>query len=234
MRIFVIALFVCLVTAEPAVAQIYTWRDAAGHLVLSNKPREGVGPVATYAVPGPARLRTTTRPATARASSHYDDLIELHAQAYGMSPDLIRAVIQAESGFNPRAVSPKGAMGLMQLMPATARELGVTDPFHPDDNIRGGVSYLAGLMSRYDQSIELALAAYNAGPGSVERYRAVPPYRETQNYVKKITGATRSAAPARQSPPVIYKWVELLDGKSITRYSNRPPKDFEYTVVGRR
>ncbi|MGH9176251.1 MAG: lytic transglycosylase domain-containing protein, partial [Vicinamibacterales bacterium] len=163
MRIFWAALVVCLVTADPASAQIYTWRDASGHLVLSNEPREGgANTLKTYAVPGPALMRTTTRPGTRLTTTEYDELIEQHAQHHGLSPDLIRAVIQAESGFNPRAVSPKGAMGLMQLMPATARELGVLDPFHPGDNIRGGVSYLAGLMTRYGQDVELALAAYNA------------------------------------------------------------------------
>ena len=233
MRILCTALFACLLTAEPALAQIYTWRDATGHLVLSNKPRAGAT-VRTYAVPGADLMRTTTKPPGTRAGSQYDHLIEQHATQYGLSPDLVRAVIQAESGFNPRAVSPKGAMGLMQLMPATARELGVVDPFHAGDNIRGGVSYLAGLLDRYDQNVELALAAYNAGPGAVARYGAVPPYRETQNYVKKITGATRAAAPSAPGRPVIYKWVEIVDGRPLTRYSNLPPAHAEYTIVGQR
>ena len=232
MRICLVTLFVCLATAQPAVAQIYTWRDAAGHLVLSNTPQNG-SKVSTHAVPGPALMRTTTKPPSARATSRYDDLIEQHAHRHGLPADLIRAVIQAESGFNPRAVSPKGAMGLMQLMPATARELGVLDPFHPGDNIRGGVSYLAGLMTRYGQNVELALAAYNAGPASVERYGAVPPYRETQNYVKRITGASKPTVPVAKPQSVIYKWVELVEGKPTTRYSNLPPKDAEYAIVGK-
>ena len=226
--------FVCLAMAQPAFAQIYTWRDDAGHLVLSNKPQAGATEVATYAVPGRSMMRTTTPPAKAQTRARYDDLIEQHAANHGLSPDLVRAVIQAESGFNPRAISAKGAMGLMQLMPATARELGVNDPFRPDDNIRGGVSYLAQLMTRYNQNLELALAAYNAGPGNVERYGAVPPFRETRAYVKKITGATSSSKPPAPRGPVIYKWVEVVDGKSRTRYSNIPPREGEYGIVGRR
>ena len=106
----------------------------------------------------------------------FDDLIERYAAAHGLSAGLVRAVIRHESGFDPRAVSPKGAQGLMQLMPATAQALGVADPFDPEQNIRGGVSYLARLMRRY-RNLEQALAAYNAGPASVDRYGDVPPYR---------------------------------------------------------
>ena len=223
---------VCLATAIPAEAQIYTWRDAAGHLVLSNLPRtEGEGAVTTYAVRGGTPLRTTTKPSTSTDKNRYDELIEQAAEQYGVSPDLVRAVIQAESNFNRFAVSPKGAMGLMQLMPATARELGVEDPFHPADNIRGGVTYLARLLARFDHNVELALAAYNAGPGSVERYGSVPPYRETRDYVKKITGATKPVAPP---VPVIYKWLEVVNVKPTIRYSNLPPKDAAYEVVGKR
>jgi hypothetical protein len=225
-------LLICLATAVPAQAQIYSWRDATGHLVLSNVPRiTGDGPVTTYSVPGNAQIRTTTRPA-APLDSRFDELIEQYARQHGVSPDLVRAVIQAESGFNPRALSPKGAMGLMQLMPATARELGVRNPFQPEENIRGGTRYLAQLLTRYNQDVHLALAAYNAGPGAVERYGAVPPYRETRNYVKKITGATQAAAPP--PPPVIYKWMELVNGQPKIRYSNVPPKDTNYEIVGKR
>jgi soluble lytic murein transglycosylase-like protein len=218
--------------AVPAHAQIYSWRDASGTLVLSNKPRADRGEATTYAVRGAAAIRTTTRPQSSARQRQFDDLIEQYARVHGISADLVRAVIQAESNFNPRAVSAKGAMGLMQLMPATARELGVTDPFHPGQNIRGGVTYLARLLARYDQNVELALAAYNAGAGNVERYgQAVPPFRETRDYVRKITANSAAAAPAA---PVIYKWTELVNGQPKVRYSNVPPKDIAFEIVGRR
>jgi soluble lytic murein transglycosylase-like protein len=221
----------CAVAAEPAAAQIYSWRDASGTLVLSNKPRSEGGEVATYAVHGAATVRTTARPEASARQRKYDYWIDQYARAQNVSPDLVRAVIQAESNFNPRAVSSKGAMGLMQLMPATARELGVSDPFHPAENIRGGVTYLARLLARYDQNVELALAAYNAGSGNVERYgNAIPPFRETRDYVKKITGKTATAPP----PPVIYRWTEIVDGQPRVRYSNVPPKGQPFEVVGRR
>lgn len=223
----------CLVTAVPAQAQIYTWRDASGHLVLSNAPRgDRAARTATYVPPDAAVMRTASKPPRTPRSMQYDELIRQHAGQHGLSPDLVRAVIQAESNFNRFAISPKGAMGLMQLMPATARELGVADPFHPDENIRGGVSYLAGLLARYDHNVELALAAYNAGPGSVERYGRVPPYRETRDYVRKITAAAGSTAPKRES--VIYRWTETFEGRTRTRYSNVPPKDQPYEIVGKR
>ena len=224
-------LLLCLTAATPAEAQIYSWRDASGTLVVSNNPRSADGrALTTYAVAGAAEIRTT-RPAP-RGNGRFDDLIEQHASAHGVSPALVRAVIQAESNFNPRAVSNKGAMGLMQLMPATARELGVSNPFHPADNIRGGVTYLARLLARYDDNVELALAAYNAGPGNVERYgNTVPPFRETRAYVKKITERSRVAP---TPPPVIYKWTEMVAGQPKVRYSNIPPNDVAFEVVGRR
>ena len=237
MKLLSAALLVCLAAATPAEAQIYSWRDASGSLVLSNKPRlDNVEGMTTYAVPGPTLIRTTTKPPTATAINRYDDIIKQHSTTHGISADLVRAVIQAESGFNPRAISPKGAMGLMQLMPATARELGVNDPFQPSDNIRGGVTYLARLLSRFKHNVELALAAYNAGPGSVDKYGGVvPPYRETQAYVKKITAKPGVGTPATPPPPpVIYKWTELVDGRPTIRYSNVAPKGAAYDTVGKR
>lgn len=112
--------------------------------------------------------------------------INFAAQQYSLDPALVRAVIHAESGFNDQARSQKGAMGLMQLMPGTARMLGVTKPLDPDSNILGGSQYLAGLLARFKNDVTLATAAYNAGPEAVQRYAGVPPYTETQVYVQRV------------------------------------------------
>jgi soluble lytic murein transglycosylase-like protein len=124
-----------------------------------------------------------------RPERAYDDLIAEAAEKFGLDPELIRAVMRAESAFNPMVVSRAGAQGLMQLMPALADEMGVEDPFDPRQNIMGGARYLRQLLDRHRGNIPLSLASYNAGPTAVARYRgAVPPFRETRQYVKKITG----------------------------------------------
>lgn len=219
---------------RPAAAQIYTWRDAEGHLVLSDRERgsdaRGYVPTATYGVANDStnRIRATRPSAT---SQRFADIIRDHAGRHGVSAELVSAVIQVESAFNPRAVSPKGALGLMQLMPSTATEYGVLHPFDPDENIGAGVAYLRRLLDRYDGRIELALAAYNAGPGAVDRYGAqVPPYRETQDYVRRI----KSVTPIRMGPrKIIYKIVEIVDGREVPRYSDQKPSG-DSEIVTRR
>ena len=114
-----------------------------------------------------------------------EGIIQGQAKAQNVDASLIKAVVKAESGFNPNAVSPVGAQGLMQLMPGTANGLGVQDSFNPLQNVAGGTKYLKNLVEKY-HSVPLGLAAYNAGPGAVDKYGGIPPYKETQNYVKKV------------------------------------------------
>jgi soluble lytic murein transglycosylase-like protein len=217
--------------ASPVEAQIYAWRDAKGTLVLSDRKLDGAA--TTYAVPEASSIRSTRAPVAREIRERYEPIIHEHSRRQAIRPDLVRAVIQVESGFNPRARSPKGAMGLMQLMPQTARELRVYDPYDPEENIRGGTIYLRQLIDRYDGNEELALAAYNAGSGAVDRHgRAVPPYRETREYVKKVGSATAVGTTAKKNR--IYKWVEIVNGRPVTRYSTTPPIGVSYELVSRR
>jgi soluble lytic murein transglycosylase-like protein len=153
----------------------------------------------------------------------YDQLISEHAKSNGVREDLVRAVVQVESAFNPYARSSKGALGLMQLMPATIRQFGVVNPFNAAENVRAGVLYLRQLLDRYDNNEELALAAYNAGAGSVDRHgQKIPPYAETRHYVSKVTEIAGKAA---ESPnrTHIYRVVEIIDGREVVRYTDRKP-----------
>jgi soluble lytic murein transglycosylase-like protein len=124
-------------------------------------------------------------------SGALEPIIARHSGDHHLDPRLVRAVIQIESGYNRRARSNHGAMGLMQLMPDTAVELAVRDPYDVDENVRGGTAYLARLIDAFPSSLELALAAYNAGPGAVERHRGVPPYPETIDYVRRVMALYR-------------------------------------------
>lgn len=236
--LFFVATAVTICPAQ-AAAQIYAWRDAAGTLVLSDRRLDPSAPITTYAVAGaPAGVPSvrTTRQVPAVAE-RFEPLVQEHAGRHGLRADLVRAVIQVESGFNPTATSPKGAMGLMQLMPGTARELGVVNAYDPAENIRGGTLYLRQLLDRYEGKEELALAAYNAGFNAVERYgRQVPPYSETQNYVKKV-GAAADVVPVSAARPVrrviIYKTIEIVDGRPVASYTTERPTSGTYEIIER-
>ncbi|MFQ3545121.1 lytic transglycosylase domain-containing protein [Halobacillus rhizosphaerae] len=125
---------------------------------------------------------------TSGGGESVDGYIKDASNKYGVNEQLIRSVVNAESSFNPKAVSHAGAQGLMQLMPDTARGLGVSDPLDPEQNVMGGTKYLRQMLDRYNGDEKLALAAYNAGAGNVDKYGGVPPFKETQQYVKKILG----------------------------------------------
>ena len=229
------ALCFVLVPAS-ATAQIYSWRDANGHLVVGNTPRAGsLGAeeiVRSYPVPKSDSIRTTSQAASDRVRM-YDGLITEHARLNDVRPDLVRAVVQVESAYNPYARSPKGAAGLMQLMPATAFLFGVKNAFNPEENVRAGVRYLRQLLNRYENNEELALAAYNAGPNAVAKYgETVPPYAETRNYVAKIGGLTARPIERRDTNH-IYKVTEIVDGRQVVRYTDNRPATGSYIVVGR-
>lgn len=143
---------------------------------------------------GLTQTTTTTSSSTAStpATGNFASLINQASQKYGVSAGLIQSIIKAESNFNPNAVSSAGAQGLMQLMPGTARGLGVTNSLDPAQNIDGGAKFLKRLLDHYDGNVRLAVAAYNAGPGAVDKYGGVPPYQETQTYVTRVLGYYQS------------------------------------------
>ena len=171
--VVVIALAAVVAASSNAEVRLIVGRD--GKKTISN---QGSGSGARYDdLNALARLRNRR--------SRYDSYIEQYAMSYGVDPVLVRAVIQVESDFNPRCVSNKNARGLMQLIPETARRYGVADVFDPEQNIRGGVKYLADLLSMFPGDLPRALAAYNAGEGAVQRYGGIPPYEETSTYVKR-------------------------------------------------
>lgn len=229
MNLLLILLFLALAVPQDAEAQIYAWRDVNGTLVLSDRKLNDNA--MTYVVPEAPGIRATTPMADATIREQFEPLIREHASRHALRVELVRAVIQVESGYNPRARSPKGAMGLMQLMPATARQLGVRNAFDPAENIRGGCAYLRQLLDRYHGNEDLALAAYNAGSDAVDRHgNAVPPYQETREYVKKVSRLT-DVQRASLKQRIIYKTFEIVDGRAIPRYSSRKPANGTYEIV---
>lgn len=209
-----------LLLAAPASAETYRFVGDDGTVYVTNTPTD----------PQYRRMGFTSGTEAGWLSLPLPDLapftreIREAAHRYGVEEALIKAVIRVESGFNSRAVSPKGARGLMQLMPGTASMLGVRDSFDPRQNIDGGVRHLRGLIDRFGNDLKLALAAYNAGEQAVVNHGGVPPYRETRDYVSRILGlftpAPAMAAPRVPELPSTYRTV-APDG-TVT-YTNIPP-----------
>ncbi|SHH58831.1 Transglycosylase SLT domain-containing protein [Sporobacter termitidis DSM 10068] len=149
-----------------------------------------------------------------------DALFNSASEKYGVPVNLLKAVAKAESGFNPKATSPAGAMGIMQLMPGTATGLGVTDAYDPAQNIMGGAKYLSQLLSRFGGDTTLAVAAYNAGPGAVSKYGGVPPYNETQSYVRRVMGylgqdITAGTVPVTSASPALSQLSGLAGNDNL-------------------
>lgn len=179
-----LGLLVGLALAAPARADVHLVRRANGSAVIFNDIGSG------WRVNG--RAPTDNYLISRReVPTPFDETIKVHAGRGGIDPRLVKSVMLIESNYNPRAISRKGACGLMQLMPATARQYGVRNTFDAEENIKGGVAYLSNLLTLYQGNVTLALAAYNAGEGAVEKYSGVPPYPETQEYVRRAMVAYR-------------------------------------------
>jgi len=229
----------CALSAFPARAQISASVDEDGNVVYTNpasltdrQPSTKPGSPAGVATAQPAAAvgaaAVTATPVKPAAPVELDTLVQQTAEKHHVDPNLVRAVISTESNWNADAVSRKGALGLMQLVPGTAHLLGVGNAFDPAQNVDAGVRYLGMLLDRYNGDLNKALAAYNAGPGAVDRFGGVPNFPETRNYVQKVTatyyspGLTPSFAAPRlrapnfvpQAPPPIYRAV-AADGRVV-------------------
>jgi len=190
------ALIIFLISSPGiSLADIYKYEDSEGVVHFTDAPTDRRFKIFMRDIQKDKRLRTNFGLSrVSRNPAEFDQIINSCATEFGVDNSLVKAVIHAESGYNPNAVSNKGATGLMQLMPGTAHDLKVADSFNPSDNIRGGVRYLRFLLDTFKGDVSLALAAYNAGLGKVAKHGGVPPYEETRNYVSKVLNYQKTYA----------------------------------------
>jgi len=219
-----LAAAVGLASASPAAAQIYTRRNPNGVVEATNVP-DAADFRLTYIGKG-TLIHSVAFRLNPNYNGEYNQHIDAAAALHGVSSELVRAVIQVESEFDPLARSSKGAQGLMQLMPDTARRLGVANPFDPRQNIFGGVRYLRQLLDMFQGDVVLTAAAYNAGENAVLRYKGVPPYRETRGYVQKVqsllSGFTSALVPTVQAASFFTPTPGGIDGV-IAGIKAKPP-----------
>ena len=188
-QLIALLIFVSLAGLSTVYAEMYKFTDKDGIVHYTNVRPSGQKNVRTFSFPCYAsdiKCNQMDWESIPLNRSAFDVEIQAAAEVYAVDDALIRAIIHAESAYQPEALSPKGAQGLMQLMPATQKELEVVDVFDPISNIEGGTLYLSRLLEQFNQNVEFAAAAYNAGPGAVREYGGVPPYRETREYVRRI------------------------------------------------
>ena len=178
--------------APPASADIYRYEDEEGIVHFTDAPTDRRFKIIIHDLKKDNQLRTRLKFSNKVNPAEFETIIKASADKYGVSPSLVKAVIHAESGYDPNAVSQKGASGLMQLMPGTAKSLKVKNSLDPKDNVEGGVKYLRFLLDTFRGDISLALAAYNAGLGRVAKYGGIPPYSETRTYVNRVLSYMQS------------------------------------------
>jgi len=185
-------LLLTVLTCRPAHGDIYRYEDSEGILHFTDAPTDKRFVIYMRDIRKDKLLRTRFRCFNGANSAEYEPIIKACSEKYGVNSSLIKAVIHAESGYNPNAVSNKGASGLMQLMPGTARSLRVSNCFDPKDNVEGGVKYLRFLLDTFHGDVSLALAAYNAGLSRVAKHGGIPPYAETRTYVNRVLSYMQS------------------------------------------
>lgn len=214
-----------------ASAEVFMYTDAKGNILLTDTPRDDMK-LASISnkrrIYKPSefdkkKIQAIKKTKKFRVFTRYSKEIKAACKKYNLDPKLIRALIQVESNFNPKAKSKAGAVGLMQLMPSTAKQLGVKDRLNPADNIEGGVRYLRYLIERFDGNITYAIAAYNCGPLNVEKYGKIPPFKETRRYVKKIYSIYkgRKSMTLKEHGGTIVTRTKMADGSLVYKNNTK-------------